>query len=101
LPGEARSGWRVLRALGAALGFSSFDSTEIGDVRARIGDRIASPVAAVDGVSVPKMPTGLVRIATVPIYKADAVLRRSPALQATPLANKPQIALNPADFLPA
>jgi NADH-quinone oxidoreductase subunit G len=101
LPGEARSGWRVLRALGAALGYSNFDFTEIGDVRARIGDRISSPVAAVEGVSSPKMPTGLVRIATVPIYQADAVLRRSPALQSTPLASKPQVTLNPADVLAA
>jgi NADH-quinone oxidoreductase subunit G len=101
LPGDARAGWRVLRALGSALGLSSFDFTEIADVRARIAVRLATPVPAVGTVSAPKMPTGLIRVATVPIYKSDAVLRRSPALQATPLATRPQVALNPADFLAA
>lgn len=101
LPGEARAGWRVLRALGEALGFSQFDFTELTEVRARIADRLATPVPAATGVATPKMPTGLIRIATVPTYKSDAVVRRAAALQATPLARAPQIALNPADFLAA
>ncbi len=101
LPGEARAGWRVLRALGEALGFSQFDFTELAEVRARISDRLATPVPAATGVATPKMPTGLIRIATVPTYKSDAVVRRAAALQATPLAHAPQIALNPADFLAA
>jgi NADH-quinone oxidoreductase subunit G len=101
LPGEARAGWRVLRALGEALGFSQFDFTELTEVRARISDRLATPVPAATDVATPKMPTGLIRIATVPAYKSDAVVRRAAALQATPLAHAPQIALNPADFLAA
>ena len=98
LPGEARAGWRVLRALGEALGFSQFDFTELSEVRARIADCLVTPVPAAAGVTTPKMPTGLIRIATVPVYKSDAVVRRAPALQATPLSSKPQVALNPADF---
>ncbi|HWT16372.1 MAG TPA: NADH-quinone oxidoreductase subunit NuoG [Patescibacteria group bacterium] len=98
LPGEARSGWRVLRALGAALGDAQSDYTEIADVRSRMAERVATPVPPANGVIVPKMPAGLIRIATVPIYKSDSVTRRSPALQATPLAHAPQVALNPADF---
>jgi NADH-quinone oxidoreductase subunit G len=97
LPGEARAGWRVLRALGEALGFSQFDFTELAEVRARIADRLATPVPAAATVATPKMPTGLIRIATVPVYKSDAVVRRAAALQATPLARAPQVALNPAD----
>ena len=33
-------------------------------------------------------PSTLVRIATVPIYRSDAVLRRAPALQAHPLTGE-------------
>jgi NADH-quinone oxidoreductase subunit G len=41
----------------------------------------------------------LVRIATVPMYRADQVLRRCPALQAHPLTGKAAVALNPEDAL--
>jgi NADH-quinone oxidoreductase subunit G len=98
LPGEARSGWRVLRALGAAMGLPNFDFTDIDEVRARIAERLAQPVPVAHAASAATKPSGLIRIATVPIYKTDAVVRRSPALQATPLASKPLAALNPADF---
>ncbi|MEO8671202.1 MAG: NADH-quinone oxidoreductase subunit NuoG [Tahibacter sp.] len=98
LPGEARPGWKVLRALGAALGVSGFDFTDIGGVRERIA---ALPKAAATSngkvaaraASVP----ALARIATVPIYRGDAVLRRSAALQAHPLTRDPGIDLHPDD----
>ena len=37
LPGEARPGWKVLRALGSALALDGFGFTEIGEVRAQMG----------------------------------------------------------------
>ncbi|MBS0591789.1 MAG: NADH-quinone oxidoreductase subunit G, partial [Proteobacteria bacterium] len=39
------------------------------------------------------------RIATVPIYRSDAVLRRSPALQAHPLTGECSLGLHPEDAL--
>ncbi|MDE1886151.1 MAG: NADH-quinone oxidoreductase subunit G, partial [Xanthomonadaceae bacterium] len=42
---------------------------------------------------------GLQRVATVPIYRADQVLRRCPALQAHALTGKACVALNPQDAL--
>src|SRR5262249_35163132 len=49
LPGEARPGWRVLRALGAALGLAGFDFAEFAQVRdaiqVRVGARFAAPGA--------------------------------------------------------
>ncbi|MBL0030273.1 MAG: NADH-quinone oxidoreductase subunit G [Rhodanobacteraceae bacterium] len=102
LPGEARAGWRVLRALGAALGVSNFDFTDIADVRARMGGKLGAAVPMSAAMSdTTKSGVGLTRIATVPIYRADAVLRRSSALLATPLAQPAGVALNPADFLAA
>jgi NADH-quinone oxidoreductase subunit G len=40
---------------------------------------------------------GLVRLATVPIYRVDAVVRRSQPLQAHPLNRVPALRLNPED----
>ncbi len=107
LPGEARAGWRVLRALGAALGLAGFDSVEIADVRAAIA--AGTSIRTRSGVSAAgeqKMTAnaagtaqGLERIATVPIYRSDAVLRRCPALQAHPLTGECSIGLNPEDAL--
>jgi len=99
LPGDARSGWRALRALGAALGLPGFDFTELNELRERMADKLAAVVPTSSAMTVTtKQGTGLTRIATVPIYRSDAVLRRSPALLATPLAHPAGIALNPGDF---
>jgi NADH-quinone oxidoreductase subunit G len=40
---------------------------------------------------------GLERIATTPIYRGDAVLRRATALNAHPLTRGPRVALHPDD----
>ena len=42
LPGDARPGWRVLRALGAQLGLAGFDATDIGEVRAAVASLLPS-----------------------------------------------------------
>lgn len=97
-PGEARPGWKVLRALGAKLGLGGFDFTELADVRAAVA---AKPVQATPQLQA-KIASrhdakGLARIATVAIYRADAVLRRAAALQAHPLNSGAGLGLNPAD----
>ncbi len=103
LPGEARAGWRVLRALGAALGLPGFDFVEHGEVAARVDARIAAPAATVAATPGARgaRPAGLLRIASMPIYAVDAVVRRAPALQATPLVRPATAVLNPSDALAA
>ena len=97
LPGEARPGWKVLRALGAALGVAGFDFVDLKDVHARIagdlsgqgtgdrgpGQRLPARTTAPEGV--------LARVATVGIYRTDAVVRRAKALQAHPLNRAPAL----------
>jgi NADH-quinone oxidoreductase subunit G len=102
LPGEARAGWRVLRALGGALGLSGFDFVDFAEVAARI-DASAEATSATGGPYSARAarPSGLLRVATVPIYAVDAVVRRAPALQATPLARPAAVVLNPSDALAA
>jgi NADH-quinone oxidoreductase subunit G len=94
LPGDARPGWKVLRALGAALGLAGFDFVELADVRTRIADRIDTPVTARATGLAPRAESAngqLVRLATVGIYRTDAVVRRAQALQAHPLNRVPAL----------
>ncbi|UXI69733.1 NADH-quinone oxidoreductase subunit NuoG [Tahibacter amnicola] len=95
--GESRPGWRVLRALGAKLGVSGFDFTEIADVRAAMNARPAAALVTNGKVANRVKPTGLARIATVPVYRGDAVLRRSVPLQSHPLTVGGRLVLHPAD----
>ena len=98
LPGDARPGWKVLRALGSALSLDGFGFTEIDEVRAQMSDAAASAV----GAPAPrKQPAAgrLERVTTTAVYRADAVLRRSPALQAHPLSRAAAAVLHPEDAL--
>ena len=103
-PGEARPGWKVLRVLGNLLQLPGFDhesSEQVRDeLRARLDASAAATGAGVDAAaSTPLMPSALPAQALqaalaalaptaldVPMYSIDAVLRRSPALQATAIA---------------
>ncbi|MGH8183297.1 MAG: NADH-quinone oxidoreductase subunit NuoG [Rhodanobacteraceae bacterium] len=94
LPGDSRPGWKVLRALGAALGVAGFDFVDIKDVHARIADGLSQPGAPAQRVVAPVPATheeGLHRVATVGIYRTDAVVRRAKALQAHPLNRAPAL----------
>jgi len=104
LPGDARPGWKVLRALGAAIGVAGFDFTDIGEVRALIKSAVQtkytkSQTGKLDTTAAQPAGTGLQRIATLPIYRSDAVLRRAAALQAHPLTGHCAIGLHPQDAL--
>ena len=97
-PGEARPGWKVLRALGAKLGLGGFEFTEIGEVRAALAAKPAQSVPQLQAKIASRHDAkGLARIASVAIYRADAVLRRAAALQAHPLNSGAGLGLNPAD----
>jgi NADH-quinone oxidoreductase subunit G len=100
LPGDARPGWKVLRALGSALSLDGFDFTEIAEVRAQM-ESTDSPTAATAALRARTATAAgrLVRVATTAIYAADSVLRRSPALQAHPLARPACVTLHPEDAL--
>jgi len=106
-PGDARPGWKVLRAIGSALSIDGFGFTEIAEVRAQIGsvrfeaDSSISPILPeLTGQGAPAQQAArLTRIATTAIYGGDAVLRRSPALQAHPLSRHVGVALHPEDAL--
>ncbi len=131
LPGDARPGWKVLRALGSALALDGFGFTEIDEVRAQMSQTshveigedapphpmgrlplgfaqeslLGAPAGSMlsesgTSIAASAAPAGkFARITTTAIYSADAVLRRSPALQAHPLARKACVTLHPQDAL--
>jgi NADH-quinone oxidoreductase subunit G len=102
LPGDARPGWKVLRALGAALALNGFEFTEIAEVRAAIAkDHGITKVAQKGAIAKTAATSGgkFERIATTAIYRGDSVLRRTPSLQAHPLTRGARATLNPEDAL--
>ncbi len=97
--GEARPAWKVLRVLANLLGVSGFQQETVDDVRAEaLGD--ATKLAArldnttTAATAVPAAADGLQRLADVPIYATDALVRRAPSLQLTVDAKlAPQVSL--------
>ena len=99
--GDARPGWKVLRVLGNLLGLQSFDFETADQVRdqalgdqASLSSRLDNSTTAVVESAAP--PSGLQRIADVPIYATDSLVRRAPALQMTADAREPVVGLAPA-----
>lgn len=94
-PGQARAGWRVLRALGGQLELPGFAFDDLAGLEQHTHEAVPP---AVQGLA-PREPAGkdLVRIASVPIYRVDAVLRRARALNTHPLTRGAGVHLNAAE----
>ncbi|HEX5127456.1 MAG TPA: NADH-quinone oxidoreductase subunit NuoG, partial [Rhodocyclaceae bacterium] len=85
--GETRPGWKVLRVLGNLLGLAGFEyeSSEAvlkealaGEVAARLNNQVSGATVRMDAAT-----NSLQRIADVPIYFADPLVRRAQSLQKT------------------
>ena len=94
LPGQARDGWRVLRALGGQMDVAGFTFTDLDGLRAGLAP-VSVQVAASSAPA--SLADGYEVVATAGIYRGDAVLRRAAALQAHPLNAGPRVSLSPAD----
>jgi NADH-quinone oxidoreductase subunit G len=99
--GDARPAWKVLRVLGNLLGLPGFNQETADEVRAQaLGD--ASQLAqrldnrSTAALSLGAAPAGLQRVADVPLYSTDALVRRAPSLQQTADAREPQAGLSTA-----
>jgi len=98
--GETRPAWKVLRVLGNLLGLAGFaheTSEEVRNEAVGDGAAIAARLAAAAGpegrIGLPARAAedGLERIADVPIYASDPIVRRAPALQLTADARSPSV----------
>src|SRR4030095_14224840 len=94
---ETRPAWKVLRVLGSMLGLQGFEFESIDDVRAKLPDDSALPstLAPSTGPEILTPPAagpaqGFERVADVPIYFADPLVRRAPSLQVTADARPPR-----------
>ncbi|WP_287495944.1 NADH-quinone oxidoreductase subunit NuoG [Pandoraea sp. CB10b_02] len=85
--GETRPGWKVLRVLGNLLKLQGFEQDTAEQVRdealagfsaASLDNRAKAALAAPKAAG-----QGLERLADVPIYAADSLVRRAPSLQLT------------------
>ena len=102
--GDSRPGWKLLRVLGNLLNVERFDYQSSEEVRNEmLGADNCLPegaLACVLPVTASGVTTlqgsGLQRIADVPIYFADALVRRSPSLQKTKDAQVPTARMNAA-----
>ena len=99
--GDARPAWKVLRVLGNLLGLSGFDFESAEEVRAAALGDVATLAQRLDNhadAAAAKAPlsaaaSGLQRIADVPIYASDAIVRRAVSLQLTADARGPLVGL--------
>jgi NADH-quinone oxidoreductase subunit G len=98
--GETRPGWKVLRVLGGLLGLHGFEYNGADEVKAAAldGRDIAAELsnAPAGAIAAAAAPGGIQRIAEVPIYFADALVRRSEPLQMTRDALPPAARMAPA-----
>ena len=100
--GESRPGWKILRVLGNLCEFAGFEYLSSEEVCAELrnvvgelkpdnsfkGTRILTPAVALKGFQ---------RVAEVPLYSADMLVRRAQPLQETRDADAGWVRLCPAD----
>ena len=101
--GDTRPGWKVLRVLGSLLGLPNFEYETAEEVRlAALGDAgIAGRLSNHTSVAPVRVAAnaangGFERLADVPIYHADALVRRAGALHLTAAAKAANAAALPA-----
>src|SRR5262249_3467422 len=100
--GDARPAWKVLRVLGNLMSLPGFDQESTEAVRdeackadavaGKLSNRVASVALKLDAAPV----GGLERIADVPIYFGDPIVRRAGSLQRTRDALPPRAWLAPS-----
>ena len=90
--GDTRPAWKVLRVLGNLFQLDGFDDETSESVRdsvmaAGVESRLSNQINLAAGI----LPagSGLERVADVPIYRSDALVRRSAPLQETPASAAP------------
>jgi NADH-quinone oxidoreductase subunit G len=96
--GETRPAWKVLRVLGSLLGRRGVEFDTIDEVRRAclegkdLRQLLSNQGGAVSAAAAPR--GGIERIADVPMYFADPLVRRSPPLQKTRESQPPRAWMN-------
>jgi NADH-quinone oxidoreductase subunit G len=103
--GEARPAWKVLRVLGNLLDVSGFDYDSSEALRdellsvLNVADKLNNHIAGVALQATTSVnSSGLQRVSDVPIYSADALVRRAASLQRTHDAALPCVAMHSSEL---
>ncbi|OZI61718.1 NADH-quinone oxidoreductase subunit NuoG [Bordetella genomosp. 11] len=94
---QTRPAWKVLRVLGNVLQLAGFDDETSESVRdsvlsGGVEGRLSNRINATPGLGASL--DGLERVADVPIYRTDAIVRRAESLQAAPASRSPAVRMN-------
>tara|TARA_R110000851_G_scaffold165169_2_gene309821 strand:+ start:19525 stop:21852 length:2328 start_codon:yes stop_codon:yes gene_type:complete len=96
--GETRPAWKVLRVLGNLFELAGFDEETSEAVR----DAVLSPHAlerlsnkVTVAPALVNLVEGLERVADVPVYRSDSIVRRAKPLQETPASRPPVLRAHP------
>ncbi len=89
---ESRPAWKVLRVLGNLFQLQGFDDETSESVRdavlvGGVQDRLSNAVSIDAGLA--PAAQGVQRVTDVPVYRSDALVRRSEPLQAAPASRAP------------
>ncbi len=100
--GEARPGWKILRVLGNLCELEGFEFVSSEEVRAELKQALAdvAPDNRFKGtriLSAEPPAMGFKRVAEIPLYSVDMLVRRSAPLQATHDADAAWVLLSPVD----
>ncbi len=100
--GDARPGWKLVRVMANLLALDDFDddsSEEVrNDLRTQVEEVTAQNSWKAATVSSFSVGEGLERIADIPAYRVDAVVRHAEALQHAADGGDAVIRVNPADL---
>jgi NADH-quinone oxidoreductase subunit G len=100
--GQSRPGWKVLRVLGNLLNLPDFeeetseavrDAVLSGGIEPRLNNQINASIGR--SVAPTEKSNGLERVADVPIYRSDAIVRRAMSLQLAKASKPPVARLHP------
>jgi len=102
LQGDAKPGWKVLRVLGNLMNVNGFEFTSLDQVTTEAKARakavqVTNMASVVAGKTGEMSANGLSRVATVPMYATDMLVRQSLPLQAHEHAGAAVLRLNPID----
>ncbi|BCN93711.1 NADH-quinone oxidoreductase [Thiomicrorhabdus immobilis] len=85
--GDSKAAWKVLRVLGNMFDVEGFEYTHSNEVLSEVLDNVASQVNLSDLDCKLPSKNNDTTVKIVSPYQVDAIVRRSPSLQATPDAN--------------
>jgi NADH-quinone oxidoreductase subunit G len=108
--GQARPAWKILRVLGNLVSAAGFDAESTEEIRLALlpgvgsGEAVPGLAVRIDpdthdfGQTPQSSESRFTRIADVPIYRSDAVVRHAAALGQTRASASPSARMHPADL---